>query len=442
MLGNDRINTMKKKSCNMEERKNEIKGGQGLGNDSRIVMGGAMGKVGLVCLFWFLSLGASGQSVVTGMVADSTGEGIVGAAVVVMDAVDTTSIAWEYSQEDGRFRVQYHRQEGKEVLLFVQAYGYRSCYLPLAGEEVEDVGKLTLGGWHVGLGEVAVQGEMPIRYKFVRGRDEFQIPQHVGEQAFDVNGVLRQIPGLEVKGESVSIVGRGSPKFTINGMEPRPGELEQLSPRDIEKVYIDRMPSSRYGKEVKGVIDIVTRKRLKDGLNMRLYNNFWYKSEPSDNANVTVNQQAGRWTNYLNYGYNYTRSRQDDRYAYVLHLEDEDFERIYTQQPLYVSRNHRLTLSPKFVVDEKSFVEWSMPLRWRSPCTRSLRSSSPSLTPNEDAFLLIDSTEMKISPRSFSSPSSNGKVSPSLIAKERISVGSSFSLKSLLSTLISSSEMK
>ena len=185
MLGNDRINTMKKKSCNMEERKNEIKGGQGLGNDSRIVMGGAMGKVGLVCLFWFLSLGASGQSVVTGMVADSTGEGIVGAAVVVMDAVDTTSIAWEYSQEDGRFRVQYHRQEGKEVLLFVQAYGYRSCYLPLAGEEVEDVGKLTLGGWHVGLGEVAVQGEMPIRYKFVRGRDEFQIPQHVGEQAFE-----------------------------------------------------------------------------------------------------------------------------------------------------------------------------------------------------------------------------------------------------------------
>ena len=191
-----------------------------MGNDSRIVMGGAMGKVGLVCLFWFLSLGASGQSVVTGMVADSTGEGIVGAAVVVMDAADTTSIAWEYSQEDGRFWVQYHCQEGKEVLLFVQAYGYRSCYLPLAGKEVEDVGKLTLGGWHVGLGEVAVQGEMPIRYKFVRGRDEFQIPQHVGEQAFDVNGVLRQIPGLEVKGESVSIVGRGSPKFTINGMEP------------------------------------------------------------------------------------------------------------------------------------------------------------------------------------------------------------------------------
>ena len=243
-------------------------------------MGGAMGKVGLVCLFWFLSLGASGQSVVTGMVADSTGEGIVGAAVVVMDAADTTSIAWEYSQEDGRFWVQYHCQEGKEVLLCVQAYGYRSCYLPLAGKEVEDVGKLTLGGWHVGLGEVAVQGEMPIRYKFVRGRDEFQIPQHVEEQAFDVNGVLRQIPGLEVKGESVSIVGRGSPKFTINGMEPRPGELEQLSPRDIEKVYIDRTPSSRYGKEVKGVIDIVTRKRLKDGLNMKLFSLYLFRFSP------------------------------------------------------------------------------------------------------------------------------------------------------------------
>ena len=297
------------------------------------------------------------QDAVTGVITDSLGQCIMGAAVVVMDASDTTSIAWEYSQEDGKFRVQYHNPEGKRVLLFVQAYGYRNCYLPLAGKKVEDVGRLTLGVWHVGLGEVAVQGEMPIRYKFVRGRDEFQIPQHVGEQAFDVNGVLRQIPGLEVKGESVSIVGRGNPKFTINGMEPRPGELEQLSPRDIEKVYIDRMPSARYGEEVSGVIDIVTRKRLKDELNMRLYNNFCYKSEPSDNANVTVNQQVGRWTNYLNYGYNYVRSRQDDRYAYVLHLEDGDFERIYTQQPLYVSRNHRLTVSPKFAVDEKSFVD-------------------------------------------------------------------------------------
>ena len=177
-----------------------------------------MKRFGILFLLLILRLCVLAQNVVTGIITDSLGQCILGAAVVVMDAADTTSIAWEYSQEDGRFRVQYHRQEGKEVLLFVQAYGYRSCYLPLAGKEVEDVGKLTLGGWHVGLGEVAVQGEMPIRYKFVRGRDEFQIPQHVGEQAFDVNGVLRQIPGLEVKGESVSIVGRGSPKFTINGM--------------------------------------------------------------------------------------------------------------------------------------------------------------------------------------------------------------------------------
>lgn len=326
-----------------------------------------MRRIGLLFLFLMLMVNVPAQVKIMGMIADSLGRGIPGAAVVVMNVADTTSIAWEYSQEDGAFCVECFSPVGNTMLLFVQAYGYQSEYFPLPeGKKEIDVGTLRLMLWHVELETVAVQEGMPIRYKFVRGRDEFQIPRIVGERAFDLKGILMQIPGVEVKGENVSIVGRGRVKFTINGMEPRPGELEQLSPREVERVCIDRMPSARYGKEVSGIIDIVTRKSLKDCLDMRLYNNFWYKSEPSDNMNVTINNKAGRWVNYLNYGYNYTRSRQNDRYAYVLLLEDECFERIYTQQPLFKSGMHRLTLSPKFEISESSVVDLQYQGTWEN----------------------------------------------------------------------------
>ena len=108
--------------------------------------------------------------------------------------------------------------------------------------------------------EITITAEAPIKYKFVAGKNEFEIPRSIGEQVFDLNMLLMHIPGLAVDGDKVTVIGRGTPEFTINGQKPRPGELEQLAPKDVARISIDRMPSARYSKEVKSVVDIIMGK--------------------------------------------------------------------------------------------------------------------------------------------------------------------------------------
>ena len=62
-----------------------------------------MKRCGILVLLLILRLCVLAQDAVTGVITDSLGQCIMGAAVVVMDASDTTSIAWEYSQEDGKY---------------------------------------------------------------------------------------------------------------------------------------------------------------------------------------------------------------------------------------------------------------------------------------------------------------------------------------------------
>lgn len=116
------------------------------------------------------------------------------------------------------------------------------------------------------------------------------------------------------------------------------------------------MPSSRYSREVKSVIDIVTRKSVKDYINMRVTNDFRINKEPRNNTGVAINSKAGRWVNYLGYSFDYGRNYYETVYKNILREENKEYERIYSQSPLLFQK-HSLTLSPKYQISDNSFVD-------------------------------------------------------------------------------------
>lgn len=61
--------------------------------------------------------------------------------------------------------------------------------------------------------------------------------------------------------------------------------------------------------------------------------------------------------NYASYMYDYGRTYYETVYATTLHSEERSYDRIYSQAPLFTSHTHTLTLSPKFQIDDKSFVD-------------------------------------------------------------------------------------
>ena len=295
---------------------------------------------------------------VKGTISDTSGHTLSNVAVIVMNATDTTSIAWEYSDKEGRFQVQYPKQSEK-LLLYLQAYGYQSRYLTLRNDlPHQELGRVVLQPLHLDLNSVTVKGYRDIKQQFVRGRDEFEIPQELGESKYDIYTLLAEIPGLNVEGEKVEVIGRnGGVKFTINGLEPRPGELRDLPPGDVAKVYVDRMPSARYDKSITGVIDIVTRKKLSDYLSMRVGNNFYMNHEPSNFTFATINGKFNRLSTHLSGTYNYNRYYKEMIESYTLHLNGRDIERKSQHIPLFISHLPSLTFSPKYQINDKSFID-------------------------------------------------------------------------------------
>jgi len=299
----------------------------------------------------------SAQNVVSGELVDKAGHGIDGAAVVVMNAKDSISVAWGYS-EQGIFRLNYNTPANSKLLLYIEAYGFNSLFREIPKDATTfDIGTVVMDSVSVDLNEITVTAYTDVKYRFVAGEDKYEIPKTIGEQAFDLNALLSHLPGLAIDGDKIIVIGRGAPEFTINGMKPRPGELAQLSPRDIEKVSVNRMPSSRYSREVKSVIDIVTRKSVKDYINMRVTNDFRINKEPRNNTGVAINSKAGRWVNYLGYSFDYGRNYYETVYKNILREENKEYERIYSQSPLFVSKKHSLTLSPKYQISDNSFVD-------------------------------------------------------------------------------------
>lgn len=311
--------------------------------------------IAIICSF--ISTYTYPQCLVSGEVTDDTGRCINGAAVVIMNAADSMSIAWSYTQ-DGPFHIEYTNPDKNKLLLYIEALGYESICRDIPENVTHcDFGQLRLSLLSAQIEEISITTDAPIKYRFVAGKNEFEIPRSIGEQVFDLNMLLMHIPGLAVHGDKVAVIGRGTPEFTINGQKPRPGELEQLAPKDIARIVIDRMPSARYSKEVKSVVDIITRKVLRDQVNVRLVNDFRMSHEPRNGSAVAIDTRFGKWTNYASYMYDYGRTYYETVYATTLHSEQHSYERIYSQRPLFTSHAHTLTFSPKFQINDKSFID-------------------------------------------------------------------------------------
>lgn len=316
-----------------------------------------MGRFWITIICMFISTYAFPQNIVSGQLTDSLGRNISGAAIVIMNAADSVAIAWDYTQ-DKPFNIQYTNPNDYKLLLYIEAYGYDSVYRYLPENALHcDLGRLSLAHSNIQIEEVTITADAPIKYRFVAGRNEFEIPRSIGEQAFDLNMLLTHIPGLAVNGSGIIVIGRGEPRFTINGQKPRPGELEQLSPRNVARISIDRMPSARYTKDVKSVVDIITRKSIRDQVNVRVINDFRINKEPRNGSGVAINSKFGKWTNYASYMYDYGRNYYETTYTTILHSADRSYERIYSQKPLFTSQTHTLTFSPKFQINDNSFVD-------------------------------------------------------------------------------------
>ena len=80
------------------------------------------------------------------------------------------------------------------------------------------------------------------------------------------NDVLAHIPGVIRNGNSIEVIGRGTPLIYINGRQMRnQSELDQLSSDQIKDVEVVMTPGAKYDATVKAVIRIKTIRPVGEG---------------------------------------------------------------------------------------------------------------------------------------------------------------------------------
>ena len=206
----------------------------------------------------FLSIGISAQTV-SGKLIDENSQPLPYANVVLLSLPDSTFVTGTISGEDGTFSLA--TTAGKQ-LVRISSIGYNTLYRPT---QPANMGVIQMTTDTQILGEVIIKGNLPK----TRIKDDALVTTiqnsplaHVGT----ANDVLGRVPGVIKNGESIEVLGKGSPIIYINGRQMRnASELDQLSSASIKDVEVITTPGAQYDASVNSVIRIKTVKPVGEG---------------------------------------------------------------------------------------------------------------------------------------------------------------------------------
>ena len=313
----------------------------------------------LACLLSTL-LPAMAQVKLTGTLTDSLGTVISKESTVTLVTKNNMLKVAQGAVSQGRFTVEYAPQDTTDYLLYVFALGYKDRYIDVT-RKAGNLGNIRLSPLSVALQEVIVRPGR-LQHDIVNGNDVFRIAGTDLAQEHSVTSMLRRLPGVMVMNDQVTVVGAGTPVFTINGETPRPGEMEAITPDRIEEVVINTMPSAKYSAKVGSVIDLKLKKRLSDYLSAYANNTMKASSEVfMDNLYTHVSIGGKKLSTYFGYNYGYNHVKVSPMYSLELtQLPDgtEYFQESRTRKGnLSMDRQNSFTFSPKYQINDKSYVD-------------------------------------------------------------------------------------
>lgn len=311
----------------------------------------------LICCLVSMIQVAVAQVSLTGVLTDSLGTVITKeSSVTLVTKKDMLKVA-QGKVSQGQFSLEYNPQAGREYLLYVFALGYKERYLDVTGKE-GDLGNIRLSPLSVALQEVIVKPGR-LQHDIVNGNDVFKIEGTELAQEHSLTTMFRRLPGIMVMQDEVTVVGAGSPIYTINGEAPRSGEMDVITPDRIEKVTVNTMPSAKYSANVTSIIDLQLKKRLRDYISVYVANQNHINSEVfKENPKVGITMSGSKFSTYIGYSYGYNNTSMKLKYLEQTQLPDEtDYSMSSALSTHGIDWTHSFNIAPKYQIDDRSYVD-------------------------------------------------------------------------------------
>jgi len=173
----------------------------------------------LVCALFLTYASTQAQTKIFGTVADTTGQTLTGATVMVLQAKDSLLSGFALVDPKGAFEIVGVKAGDYIVQLSFLGYGVKKIPITLAGEKEKDLGKIIMKEQSEMLNVYVVEGERsPMTIK--KDTVEFNAAAFKVQPNSTVEELLKRLPGVEVeKDGNVKAQGESVTRVLVNGKE-------------------------------------------------------------------------------------------------------------------------------------------------------------------------------------------------------------------------------
>ena len=247
---------------------------------------------------------AYSQYVVKGKIIDPEKAVMPMVNVAFLNQMDSTLVSGAVSDSCGIYSTSL--VEGNYIIRY-SYLGYKTLYKKMQVNADRTLPVVRMEASQTTLKEVEVTA---YRKPFKLDRDGLlaDVENTILAKQTNLNDLLCKIPGIQQRGNSIEVIGKGSPVYYINGREVMDQtELDNLSVDEIRSVKLIMNPSIRYNSEQRAVIEIKT-KRLGDGFAFNVRGNLQQGNHFKQNYLINGSYNYKNWDFFFSYNYNWGKN--------------------------------------------------------------------------------------------------------------------------------------
>jgi len=209
-----------------------------------------------------------GMSAIQGKIYDEKSLQPVPFANVSLYALnDSSLVSGAVSDDKGEFSIKDLKSD--KYYLKISYMGYQNKMIDkieISDKSKIDVGNINLSPAEIALAEVNVVGDK-LKGQEKVDRTVYAVPSQIKDMSNSGLDVLKHIPSVNVDlQENISLEGRSDIAFYVDGIQRDKNFVSQLNPASIDRVEIMTNPSSKYGADISGVIQVFLIKEKAYGI--------------------------------------------------------------------------------------------------------------------------------------------------------------------------------
>ena len=278
------------------------------------------------------------------------------ANIVLYNQTDSSIITGTVSDINGKFNID-KIQFGKYYLT-VDFIGYQKLIINEITIDKNnpslDVGEVKLELASVNLEEVLVTGDKNY-VDFKIDKKIVNVSRHINAAGGTVADVLENVPSVNVDIEG-NVTLRGSSSYTIL-IDGKPSVLsgstvlKQIPANTVENIEIITNPSAKYDPEgTAGIINIIMKKGLNDGLNGIISSN--YATWDKFGGEINLNFRKSKFNYFVSADYNWQPNHADSRNDRETYFSDtayvfEKTKRIRIMRPFKINSGFDYNINDK-----------------------------------------------------------------------------------------------